>query len=266
NAIDSSAICRATAPLATCNALGLAVPGNAATDSSVKLEGDDISIGFNLGAVFKPNDRTTLGLAYRSMIQQNVKGKANFSRSAGLNTLLNGAGSKQLTDTDIKAQLNLPENGSVSGAFIVTSDLELLADATWTNWSRFKELRIDFENPAQKDSVTPENWNDSWRYSVGANYKLNSDLTLRTGIAYDQTVISDKQHRTPRIPDQNRTWLAFGASWAMSPSNKLDVGYAHLFIKDATIDNTSEGSIKHNIRGEYESSADILSMQITHNF
>jgi len=265
NAIDSSAICLGTAP-GSCAALGLSTPGNAATDSYVKLEGDDISLGFNLGVVFKPNEQTTLGLAYRSMIEQNLDGKAKFRRSAGLNALLNGAGSKLLTNTDIQAQVDLPENVSLSGAFQATPDLELLADVTWTNWSRFKELRIDFDNPVQADGVTTENWDDSWRYSIGANYQLNPSVTLRTGIAYDETVISDKQHRTPRIPDQNRTWLAFGASWAMSPTNKLDVGYAHLFIKDAKLNNTTESSVKHNLSGEYNASVDILSMQLTHSF
>lgn len=266
NAIDSSAICRATAALGTCNALGLAVPGNAATDSYVKLEGDDVSFGFNFGMVFKPNDQATLGLAYRSMIEQNLDGRAKFTRSSGLNTLLNGAGSTLLTNTNIQAQVDLPENVSLSGAFQATPDLELLADVTWTNWSRFKELRIDFDNPAQADGVTTENWDDNWRYSIGANYKWGTNLTLRTGVAYDETVVSDKQHRTPRIPDQNRTWLAFGASWIMSPANTLDVGYAHLFVKNVKLNNTTEGSIKHNLQGEYDSSVDILSVQLTHNF
>ncbi|NOT14034.1 MAG: hypothetical protein HOP21_00385 [Methylotenera sp.] len=266
NAIDSSAICRGTAPLPVCNVLGLAISGNATKDSEVKLEGDDISLGFNLGVVFKPNEQTTLGLAYRSMIEQNLDGKAKFKRNASLNTLLKGAGSKQLTNTDIQAQVDLPENVSLSGAFQATPDLELLADVTWTNWSRFKELRIDFKNPVQADGVTTENWDDSWRYSIGANYQWNSDITLRAGLAYDQTVVSEKLHRTPRIPDQNRTWLAFGASWAMSLANKLDVGYAHLFIKDVSLDNTTEASIKHRIKGTYDGSADILSVQLTHSF
>ena len=275
NAIDSSSTClgfaaRGLVAGASCAANGLTTPGNAATDSYVKLEGDDISLGFNLGVVFKPNEQTTLGLAYRSMIEQNLDGKAKFKKSAGLNAVLSGSANplvnRQLANTDIQAQVDLPENVSFSGAFQATPDLELLADVTWTNWSRFKELRIDFDNSVQADGVTTENWDDNWRYSVGANYKWNSNLTLRTGVAYDETVVSDKQHRTPRIPDQNRTWLAFGASWVMSPANTLDVGYAHLFIKDVKLDNTTESSIKHNLRGEYDSSVDILSVQLTHNF
>ena len=74
NAIDSGAICVSLG--ASCGGAG-----NVATDSSVKLEGDDISVGFNLGTVFKPDEQTTLGVAYRSKIQQNLKGTATFTRS-----------------------------------------------------------------------------------------------------------------------------------------------------------------------------------------
>lgn len=270
NAIDSSAICRARTSLATCSALGLAAPGSSNVDSLVKLEGDDIGIGFNLGMMVKPNDRTTLGLSFRSSVEQNLRGKAKFKRSSGLNTLLsnsaNPAVNQQLMNGDITAQIELPESAALSGAYQMNHDLQLLADVTWTNWSRFKELRINFENPAQADGVTTENWKDAWRYSLGANYQLNPSLILRTGIAYDETPVRNQHYRTVRIPDQNRTWLSIGANWKMSPVNSIDGGYAHLFMKDATIDNTSEGNIKYNVRGQYEPSVNILSMQFTHNF
>ncbi len=263
NAIDSGAICVSLG--ASCGGAG-----NVATDSSVKLEGDDISVGFNLGTVFKPDEQTTLGVAYRSKIQQNLKGTATFTRSAEFNAVLVGASSTKFTQSGMGTQLNLPENIAFSGAFQASPKLELLADATWTNWSRFKELRINFDTPAQAagsaTSTTTENWNNSWRYSVGTNYKYSSSVVLRTGVAYDQTVIPDSQHRTPRIPDQSRTWISLGAGWALSPKNTLDVGYAHLFIKSAATNNTSEGSLQYNIRGDYSSSVDLLSVQLTHSF
>ena len=256
NAIDSRAICGAGCTTSW---------GNAATDSSVKLEGDDISMGFNLGTVFKPDEQTTLGVAYRSKIQQNLKGMATFTRSSALNTFLGS--STLLTQSGMSTQLNLPENIAFSGAFQASPKLELLADATWTNWSRFKELRINFDTPAAAansgSSTTTENWNNSWRYSVGTNYKYSSSVVLRTGVAYDQTVIPDNQHRTPRIPDQSRTWLSLGAGWTLSPKNTLDVGYAHLFINGAA---TSNASGSYSIRGEYASSVDLLSVQFTHSF
>ena len=261
NAIDSGAVCSAVGGGSACSPL----LGNATTDSGVKLEGDDISVGFNLGTVFKPNDQTTLGVAYRSKIQQNLRGTATFTRSSALNGILGS--NTLLTQSGMGAQLNLPENIEFSGAFQTSSKLELLAGATWTNWSRFKDLSIHFDTPAaaagSPTSTTAENWNNSWRYSVGTNYKYSSSVVLRTGVSYDQTAIPDSQHRTPRIPDQSRTWLAFGAGWTLSPKNTLDAGYTHLFMRSAAINNVN-GS--YNIRGDYSSSIDMLSVQLTHSF
>jgi long-chain fatty acid transport protein len=97
---------------------------------------------------------------------------------------------------------------------------------------------------------------------VGANYHLDDKLTLRGGLAYDETPVSDA-FRTARIPDENRTWLAFGAQYRLSDKSMLDVGYAHLFIEDARI-NKKEGVV--TLSGTYESSVDILSAQWTLDF
>ena len=259
NAIDTGTICAANST--TCG-----TPGNAATDSSVMLKGDDISVGFNLGTVFKPDDQTTLGVAYRSKIQQNLRGTATFTRSALFNSSSLG-GTQLFTQSGMGTQLNLPENIEFSGAFQASPKLELLAGGTWTNWSRFKDLNINFDTPAaaagSATSTTSENWNNSWRYSVGTNYKYSSSVVLRTGVSYDQTAIPDSQHRTPRIPDQSRTWLAFGAGWTLSPKNTLDAGYTHLFMKNAA---TSNVNGQYSIHGDYSLSIDMLSVQLTHSF
>ncbi|MEH1835417.1 MAG: outer membrane protein transport protein [Nostoc sp.] len=54
--------------------------------------------------------------------------------------------------------------------------LAILGDVTWTNWSRFQELRVKFDNPVQPDTVQPENWNDTYRFGVGVNYAINERL------------------------------------------------------------------------------------------
>lgn len=264
NAIDSSGICLGAAPLATCTALGLAQPGNAAADSRAELEGDDFSWGYNFGFVYQPAPRTSVGAAYRSHIKHTLAGEANFKRSAGLNTLL--AGSTQLTDTDLKADLSLPEIVSLSLVHGINDRLELLGDITWTNWSRFKELRIRFDNPAQADGVTTTHWDDSLRFSVGANYLMHQNLKLRVGVAYDQSPVPDAEHRTPRIPDQDRIWLALGASWKFSPNSNVEIGYAHIFIDDAKVNNTTESAVRQNLQGTFTPSVNILSAQFTHEF
>ncbi|NDP48304.1 MAG: transporter [Sulfuriferula multivorans] len=224
---------------------------NAGTSGLATIEGDDYGWGFNLGALWQVSPATRIGLAYRSEVEQKLKGTAEFS----LNALGNGP---------IKASLTLPDSASLSVLHKLNPKWELLADVTWTGWSDFDELRI-LRTSGTLLSLTPENWSDSYRYSVGANYRMNDKLTLRGGVAYDETPVSDI-YRTARIPDESRTWLAFGAQYRLSNSSAIDFGYAHLFIKDARINKTEGTAPPITLTGKYESSVDILSAQFTHNF
>lgn len=233
--------------------------GLVTTDSYSKMSGDDLSWGFNLGAVYKPWDGTTLGASYRSHIKHTLHGEARFRHASP-------ALGARVADSDINANLSLPETVSLSLAQKINDKLELLADVTWTNWSRFKELRIQFDNQGMADNVTTNKWDDSYRVSLGGNYRYSELLTLRAGVAYDQSAVPDSAHLTARIPDADRTWFAVGAGWKLDSSNTLDFGYAYLRIKDARTNHSSEGAIRHAIQGEYASKVDILSVQWTHSF
>lgn len=66
-----------------------------------------------------------------------------------------------------------------------------MGDITWTRHSRFKELRIDFANNLP-DSNTPENWTNTLRASLGLNYQWSDALTLRGGVAFDQSPVTQR--------------------------------------------------------------------------
>lgn len=223
------------------NATSGAIPPNVGT-----VKGNDYGWGFNLGALWQVNEATRIGLAYRSEVDQSLKGDLRFSASPAV--------------IPVTADVTLPDSASLSLFHILNTRWELLADITWTGWSDFDELRI--VRAVGTPLVTPENWRDAYRYSLGANYHLNDSLTLRGGVAYDETPVSDA-YRTARIPDSNRTWLAFGAQYSLSTSSMIDVGYAHLFMANARIDKLENGV---TLSGTYKNAVDILSAQLTLNF
>lgn len=235
--------------------------GAVTTDSHSKVSGDDLSWGFNMGAIYKPWEGTTLGVNYRSHIKHSLEGKARFKHASPTPPAL----AAMLSNSDASAGVSLPETVSLSLAQSLTDKFELLADVTWTNWSRFKELRVKFDS-ALPDNVTTTKWNDSYRVSLGGNYRYNDKLTLRAGVAYDQTPIPDASHRTPRIPDADRTWFALGASWKVDPANTVDIGYAYLRLRDSATNHSSEGAIRHNTQGEFNSNVNLLSAQWVYSF
>lgn len=233
-----------------------------ATASTINNKGKDWGFGYNLGAIYQITPDTRLGLAYRSKVEQHLKGDARSPFTA-----LNGVPGSTL-NTDITADLTLPETLSLSSFSRLDDDWDLLADITWTRWSQFQTLSILRDNGSNTlIGSTQEHWNNTLRYSVGLNYRYSDSIKLRTGVAYDQEAI-DNDRRTSRIPGNDRLWLSFGASWQYSPQTRLDAGYAHLFIKEASIydDQRTPAPGKGLIDGKYDGSADILSLQFTHQF
>lgn len=229
-------------------------------DGFVEVEGEDWSWGYNLGVLYAPSANTRIGLAYRSQVTHNLEGDADFSVPTSLAGLTRTG---RFTDSDASAKLKLPDTLSLSAYQRLSSKVAIVGDVTWTNWSRFKELRVEFDNPVQPDAVQPENWRDTYRFSLGVNYAVNDTLTLRAGVAYDQSPVKE-EFRTVRVPDSNRTWLAVGASYRPSDSLKIDLGYAHIITDRASIDqsNLTEGRVK----GEYNNHVDVVGVQVNWSF
>ena len=235
-----------------------AVNFGALGEGSVKIKADDWGFGYNLGAIYQVTPDTRIGMAYRSKVDQHLEGDATFNRPVGIPNA--GAAA----DGTINASVSLPENFSVSVFSKLNDTWDVMGDVTWTHWSRFKQLTI-FRSSGALLSNTDENWDNSMRYSIGANYHYSDSIKLRAGLAYDQEAVND-DFRTARIPGNDRKWLALGANWKASPNSSVDVGYAHLFISDANINDGRSGAANGTLKGTYDGSVDILSMQYTHNF
>jgi long-chain fatty acid transport protein len=234
-----------------------------AAEGFSKVKGDDWGFGFNLGAIYQITPDTRMGMAYRSKVEQHLDGDVKFTRPA---IPLSAAALAATANSDVTADVTLPETFSVSAFSRLNDTWDLMGDVTWTRWSQFEELKIVRNSGAiLGGTATPENWDNTMRYSVGVNYKYSDALKLRAGLAYDEEAISDK-FRTARIPGNDRKWLSLGAGWQVTPASKLDVGYSHLFISDTSIDDNQLTTRKGRVRGDYDGSVDILSMQYTHNF
>ena len=225
------------------------------SESTANISGDDWGYGFNLGAIYAPANDTRIGITYRSRVVQHLEGTVKFGPALAAN---NGR---------ISANLDLPESVSVSAIHYVNEQWELLADISWTRWSQFNELRILNSNGTVL-SLTPENWHNTMRYSLGVSYRYNPQWKLRAGVAYDEEAMNTAD-RTTRIPGNDRLWLTLGAGWDFSEKDRLDIGYAHLFLRDARIDdNQSSAAAGFNgrITGSYDSSVNIVSVQWSRRF
>jgi len=212
---------------------------------------DDNAFGANIGILFEPAAGTRIGVHYRSAVKYSLTGTISAPVAAGGN----GPAS---------ATVKTPDSISISFLTSLNPKWELMGDVTWTGWSKLKELRVD--RPTGNFTILPFNWTDTWRLSLGANFRVNEAWKLRFGVAYDETPSNDVD-RSPKVPDQDRKWVAIGAQYKVSKAGTLDVGYAHEFIKDATVNNARSPLLGGGrLFGQFSNKADIISVQYSHAF
>ncbi len=247
------------------------VAANAGLAGHARVRGDDDAWGFNVGALFALSEQTRIGLSYRSSIDYDVGATISFAAPTGADAIANAiiaaasATGAPLSSGPVRVDLELPDSATLSLEHRFGEKFAVLADAAWTGWSSIQELRI-VRDTGETVSLTPERWRDTWRYALGTTYAMNDSLTLRAGVAFDETPVPDST-RTPRLPDTDRTWVAIGARWQPSASLLLDFGYAHLFSDTVPL-NQDAGNVAASalLNGKQHSDIDIVSAQLVYRF
>ncbi|MDR6675580.1 outer membrane protein transport protein [Xanthomonas sp. 1678] len=236
-------------------------PGSADGYSNIK--GDSTEVGFTLGGLFSIDENTHIGLSYRSQVEHKITdGDANFTTPANAATVLGVAAPGTFIDTKGRATVKLPASATASFTHNINEQWSVMADVTRTAWSKFDRVTVDFASN-QPDSVLDFSYRDTTFVSIGADYRMSDTLTLRGGLAYDQTPTTD-DHRDVRVPDASRKWVSMGLSWRPSEQAEYNFGYTHLFTSDPHIATTS--ATGNSLVGSYDVSGNVLAASVNYKF
>jgi long-chain fatty acid transport protein len=264
NAVDFGTIC----------ATALSGCGIGATfqnyDGFARVTGNDWGFGWNIGTIFQITNVTRMALAYRSAVDQKLKGDNYFNgipAAFALSPVLIAG----FSNGSVSAKLPTPDSASASIFHQINSQWDVMADLTWTHWSTFKDLAVIRTSGVLAGSTlsnVPENWDNTIRASLGGSFRYDNSLKLRAGFAYDQSPVS-LEFRTPRTPNSDRFWLSVGANYRLTPVSSMDVGYTYIIVNDAPLNKTTDvaiPSLRDTVKGTYDSNLNIISVQFTHTF
>ena len=283
NDVDFGAVCFAEVNPVNCTGMGLVPQGH---DGFFQGTASNTHTGFNFGVLWQ-DAATRVGFSYRSRVKHSLTGSASFTNVPAL------FASQGLFQTQgISADFTTPQIVSLSLYQQLDSQWSLMADWSYTGWSSFQNLTINFAsyNPSSGTGQPPvtvdEGLSNSNRFAVGANYKFNDQWTFRGGVALDKSPVPNPSapcntatppnfatcnnavnaSRTARLPDADRKWIAVGASWKVSEHSQWDIGYAHLFINSHIPFAQLDSSSGDYISGQYKADADILGIQYIYKF
>lgn len=192
-------------------------PVSGATLLDVKA--DDIGFGFVGGLLFEPTDTLSFGVGFRSSIDHGLKGDGSYVPAAYAGNM--------------SARIETPEMVTAGIRWQASQDWAFMGGVEWANWSRVKSLDIRLDGTGAVLS-TPEQWKDSWFFSLGTEYQMSDQLTLRGGLAYEKSPVPDST-RTPRLPDNDRYWVSIGAGYKLNDWLTANIAYSHVFMKDGGV-------------------------------
>lgn len=238
---------------------------NPAGDVDARVDGDDEAWGYNLGVIYQPVPETTLGLTYRSEVEYELEG--DFAATDPLGRVVRA--------DNAYLDLTTPETVNFSVTQQMTDKLKLMFGASWARWSKFQEIRVTGDSIAEITQET-QNYSNAWAFAVGGEYQLNPEWALRAGLSLDQTPTSD-EHRSVRIPSDDRRIFSLGAGWTPIDALTVDVAYSYLTERSTHVEQSRSDHLASPATGgqpvggttysaDYKNEAHGFGAQLTYRF
>jgi long-chain fatty acid transport protein len=195
----------------------------------VKIDGDDVEFGYDLGALIEISDRTRLGIIYQSEMTPEFSGDIDFSGPAAP------------ADASTNTEITLAQFIRASIYHELNSQWALLGTVGWEDWSAFDNINI---STGQGSKNIPRNWDDTYKFAAGVHYRPVKDWLLQLGIAYDTSPV-DSKDRTPDMPMDRQIRYATGVQYQWSEAVSLGGQFVYADYGNAKIKNDL-------LRGEYK--------------
>jgi len=220
-----------------------------------KLEGDDITVGYNVGVLIKPQPQTQIGIHYRSAISHNLEGDISFTA--------NGANPAANFNESGRANLDLPDLLTFGITHEVTPKTRIMGQAIRFGWDNFETIQ------PVRDSGTPveeirQDYKNTWSFAVGGEHDINDTWTLRAGYQYDATPTTD-EFRTSRTPDGDRNWFSGGATYSLNDKIDIDVAATYIDVAEGPINVTRNGGLAA-VNATTEGDVQILAVGLNYKF
>jgi long-chain fatty acid transport protein len=207
--------------------LALPAPGPNNDNGKASLDGDDTGFSYNVGLVWKPTPLTSIGLDYQAEVELDFDGK--------LKANVPGVQVNSNTELPLAAKVRLGINHNLD------DQIGFWFTLGWDDWSALDEV---FVSLPEVEAGLKKNWDDTYHYAAGFQYKLDHKWEIASGVAYDTNPV-DATDRTADLPIDRQIRYNLGARYTMR--DNLTIG--------GYLNYTDLGSAKIDARfwsGEYE--------------
>lgn len=237
------------------------------SDSDGINSADGTGYGMHAGGLYQFNENSRIGLSYHSQVVHHLSGNSTFS---GPIADFFGV---PIQSSRATVNLTLPAYTALSGYHKLNTRVAVMGSVIFTQWNTIQNLVLRnvagvegliIPRPSTNIVATlPMHFHNTFNFSVGADYIASDTITLRGGLGYDQTPVSNT-YRNVQLPDNNRFALAIGGHIQSTPTLGFDLGWTHLMMNKAHVIPPAQvvGIESVTTNGSVTGGADVLAAQL----
>lgn len=243
--------------------------GLGGSDGSQKLKGDGGSWGYNIAALWKPFAKHSFGASYRSQQKTKIKGDLSLTN---IDPIVAGALSLPVTDYSASVETEIPfAQTLILGYSFRPSDKWVWNfDYEWTDWSKFKQFKVNSNDPVlvALNATAPidYSWKDCHSVALGTEYTMPNQLKLRGGYSYYTSVVPERTWN-PSLPENNVHNLSIGAGY---PIKKVTLDFAYFvdWYENRKVDSAvgDAQTVPASIDGTYKTKIHVIALSATYKF
>ena len=175
---------------------------------------DDWALSYLVAAAYQVSDTVRIGVNYRAETKVEAEGDAELSQFG----VKGGA----------KGDITMPQSVMLGVNWQATEKLNLGFAATWTDWTSYDVLNVKFDRFPIPASSSVKDWEETWRFSVGAEYQINENWAVQCGLTHDESPVPYDTSDSV-LPPGDRNQIGLGVSYAKD-NWKIAADYMYVYI------------------------------------
>jgi long-chain fatty acid transport protein len=167
--------------------------------------GDGWSLGGNVGALWQPCEKISIGATFRSSAMVTLNGQTHYEQQYIIPN----------SHSPANMSMNFPWTAVAGISYRPTPKWNLEFDANYTDWSSFGMENLQQQNPPQplkSDIPVRLDWQGSWMYEFGVTRYFNNGWHISGGYVFNENSVPDKFY-TPLAADMDRDFFSVGAGY-----------------------------------------------------
>ncbi len=193
---------------------------------SAAIKGSAYGFGVNAGVYYKPSDKVSLALTYRSGITMKADdGDAEFMVPASLRG--------NFPSQSFKAELPLPDIYGIGISYSPSEEWVVNGEVYLSDWHDYDEIVIHYkEAPVNGENNTTlvRHYGNGYSFRGGVEYlPEGKKYEIRAGFLYNLSPVPDDLV-SPDVPDADRISPAVGFSYNFSDKFRADFAFLYEFV------------------------------------